>query len=107
MEMTSIRHLRHPPAPVRIEYAIRVTKMWCRQNGSVPESWFSAEQLQSLFRVGAQLIGGTAGQAWDAQITFLQSKDGAEYDRKLFERFDRPSKATWSARALTTSRDSS
>jgi PAS domain S-box-containing protein len=48
----------------------------------------SREQLQSLFRVAAQLIGGTAGQAWDAQITFLQSKDGAEYDRELFERFE-------------------
>lgn len=86
--MTSIGRLKHPPAPVRIEYAIRVAKMWCGQNRSVPESWFSEERLKSLFRVVAEAIGGTTREAWDAHILFLRSDEGAEYDRRLFERFE-------------------
>ena len=86
--MTSIERLKHPPAPVRIEYAIRVAKMWCGQNRSVPESWFSEERLKSLFRVVAEAIGGTTREVWDAHILFLRSDEGAEYDRQLFERFE-------------------
>lgn len=49
IELTSIDKLRHPPAPVRIEYAIRTAQTWCDQNGSVPSTWFSAERFRSLF----------------------------------------------------------
>ena len=47
--ITRIRQLPHPPAPVRIEYAIRVAIMWCGQNASVPESWFGAERFRAVY----------------------------------------------------------
>jgi hypothetical protein len=87
IETTSIEQLGHPPAPVRIEYAIRVAQMWGGQNG-VPQLWFGAERFQSLFRTAAEAIGGTTRQAWDEHISFLHGEEGAKYDRLLFERFE-------------------
>lgn len=88
IEMTSIEQFSHPPAPVRIEYAIRIAQMWCDQNGSVPHSWFSAERFQSLFRAAVEAIGGATRQAWDAHILFLRSEEGVKYDQRLSERFE-------------------
>jgi hypothetical protein len=84
----SIGKLGHPPAPVRIEYGIRIAKMWCSQNESLPESWFGAERFNALFRAGVEAIGGTTPGTWDAHIAFLQSDPGAEYNRQLLERFE-------------------
>jgi hypothetical protein len=86
--ITSIWQFVHPPAPVRIEYAIRVAQMWCDQNGSVPGSWFGAERFRRLFSAAVQAIGGSPRQQWDAHISFLRSEEGAEYDRRLLEQFD-------------------
>jgi len=88
IKITSIGQLSHPPAPVRIEYAIRVAKMWCDQNGSVPESWFGAERFRALFGTAAKAIDGAERQSWDAHISFLQSEEGKKYDRLLLERFE-------------------
>jgi Protein of unknown function (DUF2442) len=84
----SIYDLQHPPPPVRFTYAIRVAEMWCGQNKSVPQAWFNAAQFQELFRAAAETVGGTAREAWDTQMAFLHSADGAEYDRRLGERFE-------------------
>lgn len=100
IKMKSIDQLRHPPAPVRIEYAIRIAQMWSDQNGSVPHSWFSAERFQSLFRAAVAAIGGTAQQAWDADISFLRSEEGAKYDRRLSERFEAIRKMETAAKAV-------
>lgn len=97
IKMTSIGQFRHPPAPVRIEYAIRVAKMWCGQNRSVPESWFGAERFRALFHAAVEAIGETTRHAWDAHILFLRSEEGAEYDRRLSGRFE----------AIRTKRDES
>jgi hypothetical protein len=86
--MESIQELRHPPTPVRIEYAIRIAKMWCAQNHSLPESWFSAERFNALFRAATECVHGSSPRAWDSHIVFLQSAAGAEYERLLFERFE-------------------
>jgi hypothetical protein len=86
--MTSIRELGHPPAPVRIEYAIRVAQMWCGQNESVPESWFAADRFQEIFSAALDAIGGGSRAAWDAHVSFLRGTEGIEYDRSLRDRFD-------------------
>ncbi len=86
--MDSIYNLGHPPAPVRIEYAIRVAEMWSAQNHSVPDSWFSAERLRAFFHTATQCVHGSAPQAWDTHVKFLQSPAGAEYDRLLLEWFE-------------------
>jgi len=86
--ITEIRQFRHPPAPVRIEYAIRVAIMWCNQYGSVPESWFGAERFRQVFSVASGVVTGTARKQWDTHIAFLRSEDGAKYDKLLLERFE-------------------
>ncbi len=87
IDMTSIEEFRHPPAPVRIEYAIRIAKMWCGQNGSVPQAWFDTDRFRALFHTAAEAIGANTRRAWDAHILFLLSREGAEYDARLSERF--------------------
>ena len=88
IDMALVNQFRHPPPPVRIKYAVQVSQMWCGQNGSVPQEWFSPVRFQEFFRRAAEVIGGTAGQTWDAHMSFLHSADGAHYDRQLFEKFE-------------------
>ena len=88
IDMASIYQFTHPPPPVRIKYMIQVAEMWCGQNECVPQSWFSSARFHELFRAATEVIGGTTGQAWDAQMSFLRSADGVQYDRQLFERFE-------------------
>ncbi len=87
-DIASIYQLRHPPPPVRINYALQVAGMWCGQNGSAPQSWFSPARFQALFRAAAEVIGGTVRQPWDAEMSFLRSPEGVQYDRQLFEKFE-------------------
>jgi hypothetical protein len=88
IEVDSIYNLQHPPAPVRIEYAIRVAQMWSAQNDSMPESWFSAGRINALFRAAAECVHGSTPDGWNAHVKFLQSPAGTEYDRLLLERFE-------------------
>ena len=67
---------------------IQVAEMWCGQNGSVPQSWFSPARFQELFRAAAEVVEGNARQTWDAQMAFLRGGDGVQYDQQLFERFE-------------------
>ena len=67
---------------------IQVAEMWCGQNGSVSQSWFSPARFQELFRAGAEVVGESASQTWEAQMSFLRSATGVHYDRQLFGRFD-------------------
>jgi hypothetical protein len=87
-DAASIYRLAHPPAPVRIKYAVQVAEMWCGQNGSVPSSWFAPARFQELFRGAAQLFGEPIRQTWDAQMAFLKSPEGARYDEELFQVFE-------------------
>ncbi|SRR6266487_44746 len=87
-DMASVYRLRHPLPPVRITYVIRVAEMWCRQNGSVPQSWFNPARFQELFLAAAEVIEEKARQTWDAQMSFLRGGDGVQYDHELFERFE-------------------
>jgi hypothetical protein len=88
IQVSSIGQLSHPPAPVRIEYAIRVAKMWCGQSESVPSEWFDSQRFQALFETAAKVIGGSERQIWDAHLAFFLSEDGKKYDRQLLQRFE-------------------
>lgn len=88
MRIASTRDFTHPPAPLRIEYAIRVAKMWSEQNQSVPQAWFGAERFQALFRAAVNAIGGATPQQWDEHVRFLSSEEASEYNASLFERFE-------------------
>jgi len=86
--LSSIRQAQHPPAPVRIDYTVRVATMWCNQNASVAESWFGAERFRAIYLSATDAIAGGARPQWDAQIAFLKSDEGMKYDRELSERFE-------------------
>ena len=88
IDTASIYHLPHPLPPVRITYAIRVAEMWCGQNRSVPQTWFNADRFRELFHAAAETVGEDARKAWNTQIAFLRRADGAEYDRRLGEKFE-------------------
>jgi len=88
IDMASVYQFRHPPPPVRIKYMIQVAEMWCGQNGSVSQSWFSSARFQKLFRAAAEVTEENARQTWDAQMSFLRGADGVRYDQQLFERFE-------------------
>jgi hypothetical protein len=85
--IASIKQLPHPPAPVRIDYAIRVAVMWCNQNASVPESWFGAQRFQAVYLAASDAIVGGA-YSRDALVSFLRSDAGSAYDRELSEWFN-------------------
>jgi hypothetical protein len=84
----SAYQLTHPPRPVRIRYAIKAAEMWCRQFGSVPQSWFSSPRLQDLLRVANEAGGETTRPGWDVELSILSSADGALYERLLLEKFE-------------------
>jgi hypothetical protein len=87
-DMASVYRFRRPLPPVRITYLIRVAEMWCRQNGSVPQSWFNPTRFQELFHAAAEVIEENARKTWDAQMSFLRGTDGVQYDQQLLERFE-------------------
>jgi hypothetical protein len=86
--ITAILRLPHPPAPVRIDYAIRIAVMWSGQNSSIPQSWFEAERFQAIYLAATDALPARARPQWDAHIAFLRSNEGAAYDRSLFQNFE-------------------
>jgi len=104
--IASISQLPHPPAPVRIEYAIRVAIMWSGQNASVPESWFDADRFEAIYLAATAAIAGGARSQWDALVAFLRSDAGKEYDRQLSEQFELVRKASEEAVQSDMSRSS-
>jgi len=88
VEMASVCRLTHPPPPIRIDYAVRVVKVWCDKNESVPQLWFAPERLQAIFSLAAETVGVDARRTWDAQVSSLRGADGLQYCRQLCERFE-------------------
>jgi hypothetical protein len=86
--IVSLYELTHPPPPIRIKYVIEVAKMWCSLNDSLPATWFDPARLQRLFAAAAELIDVTTKQTWQQQMSVLRSREGDEYDQRLYARFE-------------------
>lgn len=84
----SLYDLTHLPPPIRIKYVIEVAKMWCSVNDSLPTTWFDPARLQRLFSAAAEIIDATTKQTWRQQISVLRSREGDEYDGRLYARFE-------------------
>ena len=97
IDIASAYHFRHPPPTVRIEYTIRFAKMWCDQNGSVLESWFSLDRMQELFLAAAEPFGESVRSTWDNLIPVLNSPEYVQYDQQLFEMLEKVRKETANA----------
>jgi hypothetical protein len=63
--------------------------MWCGQNRSLPEAWFSTGRLQDLLRVATEMVPASAKESWEQQIAHLTSPDGVAYDQQLFDEFEK------------------
>jgi hypothetical protein len=84
-----IYRLDHPPAPVRIKHLVQVVGMWCSFNRPALQEWLNPMRLGELRRAATGAIWGTTGRgAWSAQVAFLSTADGNEYDKRLFEAFN-------------------
>ncbi len=94
IDVDSVGKLTHPPAPVRIEHAIRVGQMWCGHRESVPALWFEDGRLRALFQAATLAIGENTRQDWDADILFLRGEEGTNYNQQLLERFEALRKKT-------------
>ncbi len=86
--LESVSQRPHPPAPVRIEHAIRIAAMWSNQNTSVPESWFSSERFQAIYLAATSAVSGGGRPQWDSLVAFLRGEVGAAYYRELSDRFE-------------------
>lgn len=94
IKMDSVWQLSHPPPPVRIDFTIRVAQLWCSQNESLPESWFTSDRLQEIFQAVLAGIRGAGLYGWDAHISFFRGEEGTRYNRKLLEMFEASRKGT-------------
>ena len=91
-DISAIYTFGHPPPPVRIKYLFAVVEMWCGHN-SVSPAWMTVARGQELFRAASEIFPPQARLSWDAEMAFLRSETGTEYDNQLFERFEIARKA--------------
>jgi hypothetical protein len=83
----SVWKATHPPPHVRLTNLVRTCAAWCDENGSVPIGLFSAEKLLGLFDAAVEYIPLAARPSWDLLMTYLETPDGSEYQRQLFDHF--------------------
>ena len=88
LDMQSAADNSHPPPPIRINYLIEITKMWCGQFGSVPPGWFATDRLRGLFGAAAEVATVADRQAWDTHIAAIRDAGGELYQIQLRARFE-------------------
>jgi hypothetical protein len=89
LDVAALHRATHPPPPVRVKYLFLCARMWCGQNRSLPEAWFSTGRLQDLLRVATEMVPASAKESWEQQIAHLTSPDGVAYDQQLFDEFEK------------------
>jgi hypothetical protein len=81
--------LSHPPQAARLDYLMRHSILWCRENRPALVDWMTNERFQQIMRAVAEATWGmNGGLNWDAQTAFLRSEPGKEYFQKLSNLID-------------------
>jgi len=81
---TNIYALCHPPQAARMDFIMKATVDWCRQNRQALADWMSPEVFDSIMSTLAYVTPGAyAGQGWEAQTAFLQTEIGKTYMKTL------------------------
>jgi hypothetical protein len=79
----------HPPIPVRIDYALRCTEMWCREVGNISTSWMTDGTTGNYFAAVAALFPANLKASWDQQIAWLKTPASADYRARIGRAIDR------------------
>ena len=73
----------HPPAPVRIEYALLFVEMWCREVAGMTTEWMTAGYLSNYFAAASRLFPGEHKRSWNDLISWLKSSQSEEYRSRI------------------------
>jgi hypothetical protein len=81
---SNIYSLTHPPQAARMNCVMLQARRWCDFNRPGLGPWMTAERFNTMMGVVVHATWGmNGGKDWAAQTAFFESKDGAEYFRKL------------------------
>jgi hypothetical protein len=89
MQVESDLTAEHPPMPLRIEYTILFTDMWCREVGNMSTTWMTDGTLKEYFSAAARLFLPDMKTAWDQQMAWLKSPRSEQYRAEIRQSIDR------------------
>jgi len=73
----------HPPVPMRIQRALLVTEMWCREVGEISTSWMTDGTSSRYFQMAANIFPADKRASWGQQIAWLQTEEGEKYQEQI------------------------
>jgi hypothetical protein len=85
LSVDAIAGATHPPAPFRIQSLIRITEMWCKENGSMARSWSSPSELRAPFEAAAVTSENANAIEWANSLAAMQREAYFDYGERLFE----------------------
>jgi len=74
IQLESDLSTEHPPVPIRIQRALEVAEMWCREVGKVSTAWMEQPELSSYFQMAANLFSASEKTSWNRQIDWLRPR---------------------------------
>ncbi len=81
--------LSHPPQAARLDYLMRHSILWCKENRPSLVDWMTNERFQQIMRAVAEATWGmNGGLNWDAQTAFFRSERGERYFQELSRLID-------------------
>ena len=83
MQVDSDFASEHPPTPMRIDNALLITEMWCREIGGRPTAWLTDGTLQQYFSAAARLFPAQAKLSWNEMMRWLKSQESEEYRERI------------------------
>jgi hypothetical protein len=88
LDALSLYNLSHPPAFARVNGIIQTTRVWCQRYRRSLDAWMTQDRLEEIMHAEENSRPGSEG-AWERQIEFFMSPDGAQYFERLGEQIAR------------------
>jgi hypothetical protein len=79
----------HPPVPMRIQYALLVPEMWCRDVGKISTSWMTDDTPARCFQMAANLFASEKRGSWGEQVAWLKTEQSERYRNEARMAIDR------------------
>jgi hypothetical protein len=89
IQIESDHRAEHPPLPLRIQYSILFTEMWCREVGSISTLWMTDGTLSQYFGAAARLFPSQEKASWHQLVGWLKSPQSEEYQVQVRRGLDR------------------
>lgn len=74
----------HPPVPFRIQYALLVAEMWCREVGQLSTSWMADGTPRRHFQMAANLFTREKRASWGQQVEWLRTEQNERYLNQIW-----------------------